>query len=334
MAAHDRDGPPPGEVPRAARDRALAALVRRQRGHVAYRQLAELGFGRKWRRIRLDSGALVRVHDDVVRLASTPRTPEGDVWAAILGARRPAWASHRTALALWGLGDGELGGPVHLTVEGRTTRRLEGVVFHQATTLRPADRTSLRGTPITGVDRSIVDGASQLRTDEVEDVVLDALRLRRTTHRRMSCTLDVLPNGPGTAGLRTYLARLDPENVRRLMSWLERRMYLLCERNGLPRPAVNVRLHDEDGGLIGVVDICWPGVVAEVDGLRFHSTRRQKEHDDARQNAIVLRGELVLRYSDGDIRHRPERVVVEIRRAIALAEERRCRRAPDDGNCE
>jgi hypothetical protein len=315
------------------RDKRLAELTRRPRGHVTLGQLTGLGYSKDWWQLRVRRGSLEKVHPNVVRSAATERTDEGDVVAACLAIPGDAYASHTTAAALWGLGECELGGEIHITVPKRSRRSLEGVTIHLATNLRPYDRTILRRVPIVGVDRTIFDAAGRGDAEQAEDLVLDGIRLGRTSERDLRATAQHVGNLKGSRYVRRTLARLDPENVRRLLSWLERRMYALSRRAGLPLPQVNVRLTASDGTLVGLLDMRWPGVVAEVDGLRFHSTRRQKEYDDARQNGIILSGVLVLRYSDGDIREDPHRVVEEIHRALALAEELGLdRRSPSSGS--
>lgn len=91
-------------------------------------------------------------------------------------------------------------------------------------------------------------------------------------------------------------------------------------RLGLPEPTVNRRLHGPDGALIAKLDFDWepPRITLEWDGLRYHSTPRQKRQDDARQNAVVLAGRLVLRYGWADLRDEPDRIAADLRRAFEI----------------
>jgi very-short-patch-repair endonuclease len=54
----------------------------------------------------------------------------------------------------------------------------------------------------------------------------------------------------------------------------------------------------------------------EVDGFAFHSSSEDFQHDRVRQNAIVLRGWQVLRFTWFDLTQNPDRVIALIRSAI------------------
>lgn len=82
----------------------------------------------------------------------------------------------------------------------------------------------------------------------------------------------------------------------------------------------NVPLHD-DAGLIGVVDILFPGqrLVIEIDGRADHSDERAFQHDRSRQNRLIARGYRVLRFTWDDVVRRPTEVIATIRHALSLA---------------
>lgn len=66
------------------------------------------------------------------------------------------------------------------------------------------------------------------------------------------------------------------------------------------------------------VDVGFPGcnLALEADGMAFHSSPLDFNHDRVRQNAIVLAGWQVLRFTWLDLTEYPQRVIAEIRRAI------------------
>jgi very-short-patch-repair endonuclease len=68
-----------------------------------------------------------------------------------------------------------------------------------------------------------------------------------------------------------------------------------------------------------VVDFAFPGskVAIEIDGFAFHSDPEAFRNDRERQNYLILRGWTVLRFTWQDLIENPERVVVEVRRAIS-----------------
>jgi very-short-patch-repair endonuclease len=67
------------------------------------------------------------------------------------------------------------------------------------------------------------------------------------------------------------------------------------------------------------VDVGFPAcaVAVEVDGLAFHTDSDDFHHDRVRQNAIILAGWQVLRFTWLDVTEYPDRVIAEIRRAIS-----------------
>ena len=98
-------------------------------------------------------GTLVRLQPGVYATSAAAEQWAIRVEAAVLS--RGGVASHRTALALWGLVPP--GGPIHVTVEPtRSNRRSAGVVLHRAHELHDAIR-RVDGVPVTCVERTLVD---------------------------------------------------------------------------------------------------------------------------------------------------------------------------------
>ena len=101
------------------------------------------------------AGTLVRLQPGIY---ATPRRPPRNggcrVEAAVLS--RGGVASHRTALALWGLVPP--GGPVHVTVEPRPQQSgaPQSVVLHRARRSQDAVR-KVDCVPVTCVERALVD---------------------------------------------------------------------------------------------------------------------------------------------------------------------------------
>ncbi|MEK9809938.1 MAG: DUF559 domain-containing protein, partial [Candidatus Nanopelagicales bacterium] len=76
---------------------------------------------------------------------------------------------------------------------------------------------------------------------------------------------------------------------------------------------------DKSGRVVAEIDFAHVdlGIAIEVDGRAFHSDQRSFERDRARQNDLVLRGWLVLRFTWEQITTRPEWVTAEICKAVA-----------------
>ncbi|MGH8299964.1 MAG: endonuclease domain-containing protein [Steroidobacteraceae bacterium] len=81
----------------------------------------------------------------------------------------------------------------------------------------------------------------------------------------------------------------------------------------LPRPQVNARLHGFE------VDFRWPAqrLVLEVDGYRFHSTRRAFEHDRRKDSTLQTHGIATIRVTWRQLRSEPLAVVARIAQALA-----------------
>lgn len=69
-----------------------------------------------------------------------------------------------------------------------------------------------------------------------------------------------------------------------------------------------------------VVDVAFPGlkIAVEIDGWAFHSDPDVFERDRKRQNALILMGWQVLRFTWRDLVEQPDRVIFELNRAISV----------------
>ncbi len=66
------------------------------------------------------------------------------------------------------------------------------------------------------------------------------------------------------------------------------------------------------------VDLLWPAgrLVAEADSIGFHLTRAAMERDRARDAVLASAGYRVLRFTDRQVRRRPNEVATAIRAAL------------------
>jgi hypothetical protein len=95
----------------------------------------------------------------------------------------------------------------------------------------------------------------------------------------------------------------------------------LCRRHGLPRPALQT-VRQERSGRRRYLDAQWERsdgqtVGVEVDGA-IHLAVSQWVDDQLRQNELVLRGTLLLRYPSVVVRTEPRLVAAQLRRALGL----------------
>jgi very-short-patch-repair endonuclease len=93
----------------------------------------------------------------------------------------------------------------------------------------------------------------------------------------------------GSGRLRALLERQHGPKLTR--SEAEQLFLALVRQAGLPEPETNVRIHGFE------VDFLWreQGVVVEIDGFRFHSSRRSFEHDRRKDATLQAAGLLTMR---------------------------------------
>ena len=117
------------------------------------------------------------------------------------------------------------------------------------------------------------------------------------------------------AGLR----RLRDRAMSGSRSEAEQRMARLLQRSDTGPWMPNYALRDAVGRVVAEIDFAHVAlrIAIEVDGRSFHSDRRAFEHDRWRQNALVVGGWLVLRFTWEQITERPDEVVATICAAVA-----------------
>jgi very-short-patch-repair endonuclease len=90
----------------------------------------------------------------------------------------------------------------------------------------------------------------------------------------------------------------------------------------LPEPLVNARVAGYE------VDFYWPreGLIVEIDGFRYHSTRRRFEHDHRKDSALRAAGKMVLRFTPRQLKAENMVIVADVARCLVLG----TRRGPKD----
>jgi very-short-patch-repair endonuclease len=301
------------EVPiRGSRDQRIAQIAEAQRGRVASRQLIAAGISSSTTSRLVARSHLFPLYRAVFAVGHTAPIELGDETAALLAVGGTVALSHLSAAALWGLLPQD--GLIHVTSAEDHRRCLSGVVVHRSDILTPADIRIRSGLPVLSpawallgiaelvserrlelaVDRGLVDRI--VRPDEIREV------LARTSGRH------------GAPLLKAQLARLtDGPTFTR--SEAEERFLALIRQAGLPAPRVNARLHGYE------VDFYWPGqrCVVEIDGFRFHSTRRAFEHDRRKDAVLQAAGISVLRFTWRQLESEPLTVVARLAALLARA---------------
>ena len=124
---------------------------------------------------------------------------------------------------------------------------------------------------------------------ELERATHEAITRRLLNARRLRAELDRYQGRRGIGRLKKLLEYGDPPTMTR--SEAEERFLALVRAADLPSPEVNVRIHGHE------VDFLWRehGLVVEVDGFQFHSTREAFERDRRRDAELQSLGLRVLR---------------------------------------
>jgi very-short-patch-repair endonuclease len=122
------------------------------------------------------------------------------------------------------------------------------------------------------------------------------------------------PRRPGAAAIRSVIGA----GVRVTRSDLEARLLDVLQAVGLPLPATNLDLHV--GGEWIEADCVWRDewLIVELDGYETHRTRAAYERDRARDRALTASGWRVIRITWRQLEDEPERLIADLRAALAL----------------
>ena len=237
------------------------------------------------------------------RAVYCPANRSRDPWAVIL-----AWAtampadavfSGPTAAWMYGL-DADPIRPVEVTVPPGSGVRSRGGLRIRHRKIGSDDIVKIRGQRVTSISRTLCDLCPRL-------VAVDAL---------------VVLDGALRRGLVNVSSLMAHRKLQRLAqsaapaeSPMETRLRWLLLKSRLPRPEVQVDLHDADGAFVGRADLYYPQskLVVEYDGGNH---RERLIEDDRRQNLLVNAGFQVLRFTSADMAQRPEQVVDQVCRGL------------------
>ena len=144
------------------------------------------------------------------------------------------------------------------------------------------------------------------------DAIDHGLRTGAVTLEEMREALSAIRWQPGNGARRLVLE----ESSGQPWSAAERRLHRLLRKAGIEGWRANVSLIP--AGVTYVVDVAFTAhrLILEVDGRHFHG-EATFEYDRWRQNALVLDGWRVLRFTWTMIETYPERVVDTVRKALA-----------------
>ncbi len=237
-------------------------------------------------------------------------SPQLTLTAAARRLPRGAAFSGRTAAWLHGL-DVEPCDPIEVTIpEPAGSSRVAGTSVRRAA-LAAGEIVLRRRLPATSALRTAVDlgGRNPLQ----EAVVSVDLFL----HAQLVSLDDLLRHVAGHSGawgiarLRRAVDLAEPKSE----SAMESRLRMLLVTAGLPKPEVQIDVHDDRGRFLGRPDLLYPRqrLAIEYDGGNH---RDRMVEDNRRQNGLVGAGYRLLRFTAGDVYNSPETVAMQVRHGL------------------
>ena len=219
--------------------------------------------------------------------------------------------SGRTAAWLHGL-DLPPCDPIEVTMPkpGGSSRRAGASVYRTA--LAAGEIVLRRRLPATSALRTAVDLGG--RSSLTEGVVAVDLFL----HAGLVSTVELgkyvaeHPGVKGVARLRRVLQLAEPDAE----SPMETRLRMLLVLARLPRPEVQISIHDDRGRFLGRPDLLYrkQRLAIEYDGGNH---RDRMVEDNRRQNGLVGAGFRLLRFTAADVYNAAETVAMQVRHSLA-----------------
>lgn len=296
----------------------LTARAASQHGVFTTSQAAELDVASSVLSRRVRNGSLARPYEGVYVVAGTPATWERSVIVAVYSSSAQAVASHATACHLYELARRPR--RIEVSVPG-DSRPVRNHIIHRSTDLVPTDVQLVKGIPCTSPARTLVDSGipwgekfagrcldEGVRRGIVSDAEVAAVlhRVGRKGRNGVGPIRLVLVTRLGWAGLTE--------------SQIEAELFRLLKEAGIDLPEAQVRIHRRGGAIIARVDFIFHEVmlVIELDGFNFHADPQSFRRDRRSQNALVLEGYRVLRFSAWDVMAAPEYVVSQVMAALTI----------------
>jgi very-short-patch-repair endonuclease len=292
------------------KDRLIGDLAGRQYGVVSRSQLLSMGIGAGAINTRLRQHYLHRLHRGVYAVGHMALVPLAREMAAVLACGKGSAVSHRSAAVVWHLLAASDDTDIDVTVVAKGRGRRPGLRIHRSKRLSPRDVRHIRGLPVTAPWRTLVDLAETGTNRELERATHEALTRHLLNARRLRAELDRYRGRRGIGRLKKLLDDADPPSLTR--SEAEERLLALIRAARLPAPEVNVRIHGHE------VDFLWreQGLIVEVDGFQFHSSRAAFERDRRRDAELQAAGLRVLRVTWRQVVDAPYAALTNLVRAL------------------
>ncbi|MGI5212865.1 endonuclease domain-containing protein [Plantactinospora sp. CA-290183] len=255
----------------------------------------------------------------VYRTEAGPPDERQRIRAGLLGGGRAAVAVLSSAARLHGWPVLPDDSTVQISLPAGLRRLDQPDLTTRQLVLAPADVTRVDGMAVTTPARTAADLVLRLSRPLAVPMLDAALRADLLTEQDLGTVQTLIYGNRGATRARESLLATDA----RAQSPLESRIRLICVDGGVGPEDLQFPVYDDFGTLIALADLAWPsrGVLAEADGRAPHSTPEAVLHDRRRQNALLTRGFVVLRFTWSDVR-RSAYVVQTVRQALCRAADR------------
>jgi very-short-patch-repair endonuclease len=300
--------PRQGRIPK---DRLIAELAALQYGIVATPQLLAMGIGTGAIATRVRRHQLHRLHRGVYAVGHLALIPLAREMAAVLAGGEGSFVSHRAAVVVWHLLPANDESLIDVTVPSPGRGSRPGLRIHRSRVLEAHDVRHLRGLPVASPARALIDFAEEASDRELERALHEALARNLVNARRLLADADRFRGRRGVARLRRLIGESDHPMLTR--SEAEERFLALLRSAELPLPELNVLVDGYE------VDFLWRDhqLVVEVDGFRFHSSRRAFERDRRRDADLQAAGFSVLRLTWRQVVNESHATIARTARALA-----------------
>lgn len=291
----------PGQATRREIARGIEKLAGTQKQLVRIEQILGLGLSRRAVNDRVASRSLFRVHEGVLALHPPPYSRHQLYLAAVYACGRGTFISDTAAAWLLGATESPPSLPIltNRTGAGRTSKDFE--VHRRA--VDPRDVFKWHGIPCTRPERTVLDCASCLGVEQLEELLmaLDSKKPRLDRDRLEQ----LVRAGTGKRGIRN-LRMLITDDPKETDSVNERRMLRICRRYGIPEPETQYPVGA--GGNDYRADFCWPELrlIVECDSWRWHGGKLKTEDDKDRDQLLTIAGWIIVHFTRNQIRLRPE----------------------------
>jgi hypothetical protein len=277
---------------------------------ITFDQLRALGLSADEIDYRADVGRLHRKYTEVFAVGRPDLPLDGVFLAAVLACGPDAILSHRSALRKWGLRGG---GTYRVDVTApRSIKPKRGIRLHRPLHLDALDTSIVDGIPITSIAQTLLDVAAPSYRFNVGKLLHEAAVQELLDMRAIWAVLARSPRAPGARRL-DWASR---EEVPFTRSELEEAALSLFRSFSVPEPETNEWVWD--GEKLVEIDFLWRklGLIVEVDGGRYHSTRWRRRQDAAKTAALRAQGWTVIRFADVEINVTPAQVAAPVLAAL------------------